>query len=288
MMPGMKILASPGSMQRAGLGWTSRKTSVGFVPTMGALHAGHLALIARARRENKIVVVSIFVNPAQFGPGEDYSRYPRPFRRDAELCRKAGVDVLFRPSAASLYPSGYDTWVSVGGFSQALCGPFRPGHFRGVATVVLKLLNMVMPTRAYFGLKDYQQTKVIERLARDLNLRVRIVPCRTVREPDGLALSSRNAYLSPSERAAAALVPAALRAAAQVIKSGPRSSVERARRAARGLLARIPGARVQYASVVDPDTLAPLKDVRGRALAAVALYVGKTRLIDNLIVRRHA
>ena len=287
-MPGMKILASPGSMQRAALGWMSRKISVGFVPTMGALHAGHLALIARARRENEIVVVSIFVNPSQFGPREDYSRYPRPFRRDAELCRKAGADVLFRPSAGSLYPPGYDTWVSVDKLSRALCGPFRPGHFRGVATVVLKLLNLVLPTRAYFGLKDFQQVKVIERMARDLHLPVRIVPCPTIREPDGLALSSRNAYLSPAERSAAVLVPAALRAAAQVIKSGRRSSVERARRAARGLLSRIPGARVQYADVVDPGTLAPLKDVRGRAVAAVALYVGKTRLIDNLIVRRHA
>jgi pantoate--beta-alanine ligase len=250
---------------------------------MGALHAGHLSLINRARAENKVVVASIFVNPAQFGPKEDLARYPRPFRRDAAICRRAGVDVLFHPAPAAMYPAGFDTWVEAPGLSAPLCGRFRPGHFRGVATVVAKLFNIVQPSRAYFGRKDYQQLAVLRRMAEDLNMPVDVVACPTVREADGLALSSRNAYLSPAERAASARVPAALRSAAQVIKSGV-VSVGRVRRAALVELARIPGARVQYVEVADPATLAPLRRARTPALVALAVYVGKTRLIDNILV----
>ncbi len=273
-------------MRRASLEWNRRVRRVGFVPTMGALHRGHVSLIERARRENDVVVASIFVNPVQFGPTEDYAKYPRPLAKDAALCRKAGVDVLFLPSAKEMYPPEHDTWVTVERTSGPLCGEFRPGHFRGVATVVLKLFNLVQPTRAYFGLKDYQQVRVVQRMAADLNLPVKIVPCPTVREADGLALSSRNAYLSPDERRAAARVPAALRAAEQVIKSSSGVSVERVRAAAKAELVRIPGAKVQYIEVVDPETLAPLRRVRGEALVALAVYVGKTRLIDNIVVKR--
>ena len=208
-------------MQALADGWRAKRLSVGFVPTMGALHAGHLSLLRRARRENKVLVASVFVNPTQFGPKEDLSRYPRPFKKDAALCRAAGVDVLFHPSPGGLYPPGFGAWVDVPALSATLCGPFRPGHFRGVATVVAKLFNLARPTRAYFGMKDFQQLAVIKRMAKDLDLPVRVVPCPTVREADGLAMSSRNAYLSPAERAAAARVPAALRAAAQVLNRVP-------------------------------------------------------------------
>jgi pantoate--beta-alanine ligase len=250
---------------------------------MGALHEGHLSLIRRARKENDVVVVSIYVNPAQFGPKEDLSRYPRPFAQDAALCRAAGVDVLFHP--ARLYAPDHDTWVTVDNISRPLCGSFRPGHFRGVATVVLKLFNLVQPGRAYFGLKDYQQVKVIQRMTEDLNLPVRVVPCPTVREADGLAKSSRNAYLSPAQRAAAPAVARALRCGGQLVKSSPRAAVGRIRRAALKEIAKIPNARVQYLEVVDPDTLVPLRRIGSRVLLVCAVHVGATRLIDNLLVR---
>lgn len=280
----MKIVSSIKAMGALSSAWRRAGRKIGFVPTMGALHAGHLSLIRRARRENTAVAVSIFVNPAQFGPKEDLARYPRPFARDAALCRAAGVDVLFHPSPAGLYPAGYDTWVSVEDASRPLCGAFRPGHFRGVATVVLKLFNIVRPDAAYFGLKDYQQVKVIQRMAADLNLPVRVVACPTVREGDGVAMSSRNAYLSPALRAAAARVPAALRSAAQVIKSGRTFSVGKARRAAAAELKKIPGARIQYIEVVDPETLAPARRLGRGVVAALAVFVGKTRLIDNTFI----
>jgi pantoate--beta-alanine ligase len=252
---------------------------------MGALHEGHLSLVRRARRENRLVVVSVYVNPTQFGPREDFSRYPRPFRRDAELCRRAGVDVIFHPAA--LYAPGHDTSVTVEKLSQPLCGAFRPGHFRGVATVVAKLFNLVQPTRAYFGQKDFQQLRVIQRMTEDLNIPVRVVPCPTVREPGGLALSSRNATLSPEEKAAARGVSLALRVSAEVIKSKPVVSSRQVLQPARRALGKIPGARVQYLSVADPRTLEPLSRVRGRALVAVALWLGRTRLIDNILIGDH-
>jgi pantoate--beta-alanine ligase len=280
----MRVVSSPNVMARLAAAWRSEGVSVGFVPTMGALHAGHLSLLKRARRENKVLVASIFVNPTQFGPKEDLSRYPRPFTKDAALCRAAGVDVLFHPTPEGLYPAGFGTWVEVPSLSASLCGPFRPGHFRGVATVVAKLFGLVLPARAYFGAKDFQQLAVIRRMTEDLNLPVRVVGCPTVREKDGLAMSSRNAYLSPAERAAAAGVPAALRAAAQVIKFFPKGSVGQARRAATAALAKIPGARVQYVEVVDPATLAPLRRPARPALVAAAVYVGGTRLIDNILI----
>ncbi len=253
--------------------------STGFVPTMGALHEGHLSLIRRARRENDRVAVSVFVNPAQFGPKEDFQRYPRPFRRDAALCRAAGVDALFVPPAGALYLPGHETWVEVEKLSRPLCGAFRPGHFRGVATVVLKLFQIVQPTRAYFGEKDFQQLRVIAKMVRDLNVPVRVVACPTVREPSGLALSSRNAFLGSAERQAAPLLQRALREGARAAASGRNPAA--ARRAALALLARMPGARVEYLAVVDPETLAPLSRGRAGGVVAAAVRVGKTRLIDN-------
>ncbi|MDE2291790.1 MAG: pantoate--beta-alanine ligase, partial [Elusimicrobia bacterium] len=191
----MRIVSSPAAVSRLSASWRRRGERVGFVPTMGALHSGHLSLIRRARRENARVVVSIFVNPTQFGPKEDLRRYPRPFRRDAALCRTAGADALYHPSPAGMYPPGFATFAEVAGLSEVLCGASRPGHFRGVATVVLKLLNQVRPDRLYLGEKDFQQLTLLRRLVRDLDLPVSVVGCRLVREPDGLALSSRNAYL---------------------------------------------------------------------------------------------
>ncbi|MBK7207633.1 MAG: pantoate--beta-alanine ligase [Elusimicrobia bacterium] len=274
----MKIVRSARALQALSARWRGRGETIGFVPTLGALHEGHRSLVRRARRENKRVVVSVFVNPTQFGPREDLARYPRPFRRDLALCRAAGVDAVFAPSAAGFYPPGFQTWVTVEELSQPLCGPFRPGHFRGVATVVLKLLNAAQPHRAYFGEKDFQQLRVVERLVRDLDVPVRVVPCPTVREQDGLALSSRNRYLTPAERRAAPHLRLALRTAAQVLRS--RRNAPAAERAARAALARGGLRRIQYVSVVEPRTLRPWEG-RGPARIAAAIYVGRTRLIDN-------
>jgi pantoate--beta-alanine ligase len=276
----MKIIRVPSSLRKGIGAWRRGGRSVGFVPTMGALHEGHVSLIRRAQKENDFVVVSLFVNPTQFGPSEDLKRYPRPFAKDAAVCRKAGVAILFAPTPETLYPKGFQTWVTVEKLAQPLCGAFRPGHFRGVATVVLKLLNLVQPDRVYFGKKDFQQLRVIQQMVRDLHLPIRVVPCPTVRASTGLALSSRNALLSSEERAAAPLLRRALRVAGQVLKS--RRNAAEARRAARGVLRGIPGARVQYVDIVDPHTLGPLPNKPGPVLVAAAVWVGRTRLIDNL------
>ena len=257
--------------------------SVGLVPTMGAFHEGHLSLMRAARDRDDVVVVSLFVNPTQFGPSEDFARYPRDEAGDAALAEQVGVDVLFVPSVEEMYPAGDVTTVEVGKLTEGLCGAFRPGHFRGVTTVCLKLLNIVQPHRAYFGLKDYQQCKVIQRMVRDLRLALEIVPCPTVREPDGLAMSSRNSLLSPEERAAATVLPRALSRASELAKRGE-TSAEALRDAVRRQVADEPLARLQYVEVADPETLEPLDRVRGRFLVALAAYVGATRLIDNCIV----
>lgn len=280
----MRIIKSPNEMKRLAESWRRKGMSVGFVPTMGAFHEGHLSLMRRARRENDVLAVSVFVNPTQFGPREDFARYPAPWSRDKKLALKERVDVLFRPEAGQMYPSGYDTWVTVDRVSRHLCGARRPGHFRGVATVVLKLFNTVLPTRAYFGMKDFQQLRVIQRMAKDLHLSVRIVPCPTVRESNGLARSSRNVFLSPDERRRAGEIRRALQCAAEVIKSKPAVSSSKILRLMRRLLDRVPGLRIDYLGVVDPDYLQPLRIVRGRALLAAAVYAGQTRLIDNLPV----
>jgi len=257
---------------------------LGLVPTMGALHRGHLLLVAEARSRVRHVAVSIFVNPTQFGPKEDFSKYPRPLERDLELCREAGVSVAFTPSPAEMYPAGERTRVHVSGLTEALCGPFRPGHFDGVATIVTKLFAATGPALAVFGRKDYQQLQVVKRLARDLLLPVEIVGVPTVRDPDGLALSSRNAYLSPDERERALAIPRAL-ARAQALHAGGEQNAGELRRAAEELIA--PAAtRIDYVSVADADDLRPFSDAENvgeRAVLAVAAFVGSTRLIDNAV-----
>jgi pantoate--beta-alanine ligase len=258
-----------------------------LVPTMGALHAGHTTLLDRARTlagPRGTVVVSIFVNPTQFGPQEDLARYPRPFAADRKLCAQHGADVIFHPTAAAMYPEGYSTFVEESAVSAPLCGASRPGHFRGVCTVVLKLFQVVAPTMAVFGLKDYQQCAVIRRMVRDLDLGVRIVPVATVREPDGLALSSRNRYLTAEERAQAPVLRRALLAARAQFRSGEKSAA-RIRRTLVGTIASAPLARLDYAEVVDADSLAPVKLVKKSAVMALAVFFGKTRLIDNLVLR---
>jgi pantoate--beta-alanine ligase len=260
-----------------------RRGDVGLVPTMGALHQGHLSLLSRARAECDRVAASVFVNPAQFGPKEDFERYPRDLERDRRLLAEAGCDLLFAPSASEVYPPGFDTWVEPGAVAAPLEGERRPGHFRGVSTVVLKLLLIVRPDRAYFGRKDAQQLAVIEHLVRDLDVEVAIVPCDIVREPDGLALSSRNAYLNPEQRRAAPVLHRALEAARAAFRAG-----ERGAEALRALMDRTleaePLARVDYVSVADPDTLRELDFVEERGLASLAVFFGRTRLIDNVLL----
>jgi len=252
------------------------------VPTMGALHEGHLSLVQRARADDDTVVVSIFVNPAQFGPSEDYARYPRDPDRDLALLRDVGTDLVFMPPVEEIYPQGFDTYVEVGKLAQVLEGASRPGHFRGVATVVAKLFNIVQPHRAYFGQKDAQQLAVIRRLTRDLGLPVEVVGLPTVREPDGLAMSSRNAFLSPEERKAALVLYRSLEAAQELWRSGVRdASLIRQRMGE--VLAGEPLARVDYVSVADAETLEELETVDRPALVSLAVRIGKTRLIDNIL-----
>ena len=258
--------------------------TIGLVPTMGALHAGHRTLIRAARLSCDAVVVSLFVNPAQFGPGEDFSRYPRKPRADAALCNKEGVDVLFSPPVVEIYPGGFQTTISVPKLARRWDGERRPGHFEGVATVVTKLLTLVHPAAAFFGQKDFQQAALIIRLVKDLNLGARVIVYPTVREADGLALSSRNVYLTPEQRRAAPVLFQALRAGRAVIRAGGRSGA-RIQQTMRKVLSAEPMARLDYLAVCDPDTLEPLKQLRERAVLLGAIRIGKIRLIDNLLVK---
>jgi pantoate--beta-alanine ligase len=257
--------------------------SSGFVPTMGALHEGHLSLVQAARRENDTVFVSIFVNPTQFGPNEDLSAYPRDMDRDLSLLRVEGVDYVFTPSVEEIYPAGFETSVCVGSVAEPLEGAHRPGHFPGVATVVLKLLNIVQPNRAYFGRKDAQQLAVIRKTVKDLDLAVEIVPGPTIREPDGLALSSRNVYLSPTERGAATVLWQALSLATEIWMRGARDA-EQIRSRMRELIEGEELARIDYISVTDPETLQELDRIHGPALVSLAVHIGRTRLIDNIVL----
>ncbi|HXL21108.1 MAG TPA: pantoate--beta-alanine ligase [Candidatus Dormibacteraeota bacterium] len=254
---------------------------VGLVPTMGALHAGHVALLERARRECSPVFASVFVNPKQFGPNEDFAKYPRAFEADVAKLTAAGVDAVFAPEPEEMYPAGFGTHVNVEGISERLEGRSRPGHFRGVATVVMKLLQIVQPHRAYFGRKDAQQARIIQQTARDMNLDSEIVVCPIVREADGLALSSRNAYLDAKERKAAAVLHRALAAAKRELAAGERDALK-----LQGVMRRVleaePLARVDYAEIVDAETFEPVVRIGRTSYALLAIYFGKTRLIDNL------
>jgi pantoate--beta-alanine ligase len=251
---------------------------------MGALHKGHMSLIKQSRAEDHITVVSIFVNPTQFGSGEDYERYPRDPESDITKLREASVDILFMPDAEHMYPDGFSTTIETGEISKKLCGAIRPGHFNGVATVVLKLLNIVMPARTYVGQKDYQQSLVISRLIRDLNMRGEVVTCPTIREEDGLALSSRNSYLKPDERKAAAIIFKSLSEAAEMIKSGYPTPEEVSELINKTLSSEPLISGVQYAGAYDSESLEELESFDGKTVVATAVKIGDTRLIDNILI----
>lgn len=264
---------------------TKQGRKVGLVPTMGYLHEGHLSLIRRAKAENALVVVSIFVNPIQFGPNEDFQRYPRDLERDQVLAEAAGTDILFAPEVGEMYPEGYQTYVEVtGGVAQRMCGASRPGHFRGVATVVLKLFNIVEPDRAYFGEKDAQQLRVIRRMARDLNLKVEIIGCPIVREADGLALSSRNVYLNQAERKAALILYRTLSRAKELIEMGERDAAVLREQLVKMIEAE-PLASLDYLEIADSESLEPVAMLTGEIIIALAVRIGTTRLIDNMVFR---
>ncbi|HNZ08163.1 MAG TPA: pantoate--beta-alanine ligase [Bacillota bacterium] len=258
---------------------------VGLVPTMGALHSGHIELARRAREECGVVIMSIFVNPIQFGPNEDYEAYPRTLKADAELAEKAGVDYIFAPEAKQMYPREPLTSVDVGKLTDHLCGASRPGHFRGVATVVTKLFNIVRPHRAYFGMKDAQQLRVLIRMNEDLNFGIVIVPVPTVREADGLAISSRNAYLGREDRLRAVVLSRSLKLAERSVAGGERDA-GKIKSAMRDLImSEVPDASIDYIEVVDDDTVQPIERIDGKALIALAVRIGGTRLIDNVTVK---
>jgi pantoate--beta-alanine ligase len=256
---------------------------LGLVPTMGALHDGHVSLVRAARRQCDVVAVSIFVNPLQFGPQEDFSRYPRDLERDRRLLENEGVDLLFAPTGDEMYPQGAATYVTVEGLSERLCGRSRPGHFRGVTTVVSKLFHIVEPDLAFFGQKDAAQAAIIRCMVRDLNFPVEIVVCPIVREAGGLAMSSRNAYLNAEQRKSALVLYRSLMAVQKRFESGERSSA-RLLTVAHEVFAQSPSVRLDYFETVDPETLEPVETIAGRVLVAVAAYVGTTRLIDNLVL----
>jgi pantoate--beta-alanine ligase len=279
----MQVIDTVAALRQYLAGERARGKCIGLVPTMGYLHAGHLSLVHAARQECDVVVMSIFVNPRQFGPQEDLESYPRDMERDLALAREAGVDVVFAPDVDEVYPSGYQTEVMVLTLTQPLCGASRPGHFNGVTTVVAKLFNMVGPDRAYFGQKDYQQATVIQRMVTDLNMPLTIVMCPIVREDDGLAMSSRNAYLNPEERQAALVLSRALRLAQEQLIQGERQP-QRLETTLRDAIGAEPLARIDYAAVCDPHTLQRVEHLSGSVLVALAVFIGATRLIDNALL----
>lgn len=280
----MRVISTIRQMQA----WSKRVhrkgKSIGFVPTMGYLHEGHLSLMRKAGAENDYLVVSIFVNPAQFGPKEDFKRYPRNFARDKRLSRLAGADVIFYPQVKAIYPAGFKTYLEVEGLSNVLCGASRPGHFRGVATVVLKLFNIVQPDRAYFGQKDAQQALIIQTMVKDLNLPLKIKVLPTVRQKDGLAMSSRNSYLNRRQRKDAVILYKALQTAVGMIQSDERHP-GRIIAQMRKMINAKPGARIDYVKILELPTLKAAKKIKGRLLIALAVLFDQTRLIDNAIVR---
>ena len=283
-MIGLVIVEKVKDMKELSKKYLKENKTIGFVPTMGFLHEGHLSLVRRAREENDIVVVSIFVNPTQFGPNEDYESYPRDFERDVKLLKELNVDVVFHPPVEEMYPKDFSTYVEETKLSRYLCGKSRPGHFRGVCTIVTKLFNIVHPTRAYFGQKDAQQFRVIKRMVRDLNMDVELVECPIVREHDGLAMSSRNIYLSDDERVQALALYNSLKLAENLVKSGERDAGV-VKSAMKEFLSRYDKVKIDYVEIVDEETLEPVKHIEGKVIVAIACWVGKARLIDNVIVQ---
>ncbi len=280
----MRILSSPEEMHAACRELRRQGLRLGLVPTMGALHEGHLSLVRMARAQAQAVAVSVFVNPLQFGPAEDYGKYPRNFERDRELLSAERVDLLFAPTPEQMYAPGAATYVTVEGMSDKLCGRSRPGHFRGVNTIVAKLFHVVEPDLAFFGQKDAAQVAILKRMVRDLNFAVQIVIGPTVREPDGLALSSRNAYLDAQQRKSATVLYRALMRIQTLADKGERSA-EALLRGGKDVIAEEPAVRLDYLEIVNPDTLDAVSDISAGALVAVAAYVGSTRLIDNLVLQ---
>ena len=281
----MEIIRIPRIMHDTSKGHLLHGRSIGFVPTMGALHEGHLSIIKRSKAENDIAVVSIFINPLQFGFSEDFHQYPRDTDGDIAKLRKAEADVLFMPDASSIYHEGFATYITVDKISEKLCGAFRPGHFRGVATIVAKLFNIVKPARAYFGQKDFQQTVIIKKMAKDLDMPVDIIVSPTIREHDGLAMSSRNVYMSEEERKAAGVIYGCLIQTSEMIKSGIINK-EQIKGFMKEKLSAEPLVReIQYASMYDPETLDEVENAGEEALLAVSVKVGGTRLIDNMLVK---
>jgi pantoate--beta-alanine ligase len=279
----MKIIESIDEMQRLSLAARAAGTVIALVPTMGFLHEGHASLMGEGRRRGGLLVTSIFVNPTQFGAGEDFTSYPRDLERDVKIAAAAAVDLIFAPSAAAMYPAGYQTFVDVEKITLPLCGSHRPGHFRGVTTVVGKLFNIVQPHVALFGRKDYQQLAVIRRMVTDLNIPVEIIGMPTVREPDGLAMSSRNSYLSPAERSSALCLSRSLAAARALYQGGEKSPSTMLNRVMAEIVAE-PAAMVEYAELRDGDTLEEIEKADDRTVLALAVRIGKTRLIDNCIL----
>jgi pantoate--beta-alanine ligase len=281
----MRVLTTVAETRAAARALKASGRKLGLVPTMGALHEGHLSLVRLAKKHCDAVATSIFVNPKQFGPNEDFAEYPRSFERDRQMLEAEGVEILFAPSVEEMYPQGATTFVNVEGLSERLDGVSRPGHFRGVATVVAKLFHIVEPERAFFGQKDAAQVAILKRMVRDLDLPVEIVVGPIVREPDGLAMSSRNAYLDVTQRKQALVLSRALGAVETQVRAGE-ISTNRLVEAAKRIFAGEPGVRVDYIALVNPDTLSPIDDVRKGALVAVAAYVGNTRLIDNVLIEQ--
>jgi pantoate--beta-alanine ligase len=280
----MQIIQLPEAMQNRAKSYLLNGRTIGFIPTMGALHEGHLSLVRRARQESDITVVSIFVNPIQFGPSEDFERYPRDTKGDLEKLQKEKADLIFMPEMSLMYPQRFLTHVEVDEISQRLCGAIRTNHFRGVATVITKLLNIVKPTKVYFGQKDFQQCVIIKKLVKDLNIDAEIVICPTVRERDGLAMSSRNAYLTGKQRKAATVIYKCLQEASDWIKSGIIDGATVRGFMQERILKETGISSIDYAGVYDPETMIDVSEIRGDTLLAVALKVGDTRLIDNMLV----
>ncbi len=279
----MELIRTPRIMREITKGIKAKSKSIGFVPTMGALHEGHLSLIKRAKEENDNTIVSIFVNPTQFAQGEDFEKYPRDLESDSEKLKKIGIDYLFYPEVNMLYTSGYSTFVNVENISNKLCGKFRPGHFSGVATIVCKLFNIINPNRAYFGQKDYQQTLIIKKMVEDLNFDVEIIVCPIVREPNGLAMSSRNSYLNDEERKAASIIYKSLLEGEKLLKANINPAEVTLK--IQEILKKEPHVReIQYAGVFDPFTLDEVNEKRDKYLVAIAVKIGNTRLIDNILI----
>ena len=277
----MKVIKNTLQMQKIALKHLKDGDEIGLVPTMGALHEGHISLIAKSVEKDDITIVSIFVNPTQFGPNEDYLKYPRPSEKDKEICKKNHVDYVFMPLVNDVFPSDYKTFVEVKTLQDILCGAFRPNHFRGVATVVAKLFNISCADRAYFGMKDFQQLKIVEKMAKDLNFRTKIVPCSIARERNGLALSSRNSYLSVDEKNMSMNISRILREAAKDFRCRNFNSVKKD---AVDKFKKIPGSKIDYAEIVNFDDLSPADKNTKKAVFTVAIWIGKTRLIDNVVM----